>query len=59
MSLSDDLPVSEAAGVFVSVAGFDLLSDGQAELLKAVLCALFAGGLILFSRRKRRKPPAP
>lgn len=57
MALSDNLPVSEALGVFVGVAGFDLLSDGQAEILKATLCALVAGGVIFFSRKRGGKPP--
>ena len=30
MAFADNLPVSESFGVFVGVAGFDWLADGQA-----------------------------
>lgn len=58
MSL-DDLPLSEAAGVFVGVASFDLLAEGRASPLKALLCALAAGCFIFIVRKwndLHRKP---
>jgi len=50
--------VSESFGVFVGVAGFDWLADGQAEPLKAAAAAIAAGAIILATRhwlKKRRK----
>jgi hypothetical protein len=54
MSLGDHLPVSESLGVFVGVAGFDWLADGQAEPLKAVLAAVAAGVVIMAARQWRK-----
>lgn len=50
MSIGQHLPVSETLGVFVGVAGFDWLTEGQAEPLKA-LGAAFAAGLLLAAAR--------
>ena len=58
MAFADNLPISESVGVFVGVAGFDWLADGQAEPLKAALAAIGAGAIILATRRwlrNRRK----
>lgn len=58
MAFADNLPVSESFGVFVGVAGFDWLTDGQAEPLKAAVAAVAAGVIILAARRwqkNRRK----
>ena len=58
MAFADNLPVSESFGVFVGVAGFDWLADGQAEPLKAAAAALAVGAIILVTRhwlRNRRK----
>jgi hypothetical protein len=58
MAFADNLPISESLGVFVGVAGFDWLADGQAEPLKAVVAAVAAGAVILATRhwlRHRRK----
>lgn len=59
MGFTEHLPISESVGVFVGVAGFDWLAEGQAEPLKAALTALAAGGIIAIARlllkhRKRR-----
>ena len=64
MSL-DDFPVSEAAGVFVGVAGFDWLAEGRASPLKALLCALAVACFIFLVRtwidlrRKRQTDRQP
>ncbi|MCE1238366.1 MAG: hypothetical protein LWW83_00365 [Azonexaceae bacterium] len=57
MSLPDDLPLSETLGIFVGIAGFDWLDDGNAELLTAVIGAIVAGTIIFLARRisRRRK----
>lgn len=58
MAFADNLPISESLGVFVGVAGFDWLSEGQAEPLKAAVAAIAAGAIILASRhwlKNRRK----
>lgn len=55
MAFADNLPVSESLGVFVGVAGFDWLADGQAEPLKAILIAIAAGVVIMAARHWRRK----
>jgi len=58
MAFADNLPISESVGVFVGVAGFDWLADGQAEPMKAALAAIAAGAIILAARRwlrNRRK----
>lgn len=58
MAFADNLPISESLGVFVGVAGFDWLAEGQAEPLKAALAALAAGAIIAVARcwlKKRDK----
>ena len=57
MAFADNLPVNEALGVFVGVAGMDWLADGQAEPLKALLAAVVSGAAIVALRqwRKRRR----
>lgn len=58
MAFADNLPVSESLGVFVGVAGFDWLTEGQAEPLKAAVAAIAVGAVILATRRwlrNRRK----
>lgn len=50
MSFGQNLPVSEALGVFVGVAGFDWLTEGQAEPLKALAAAGIAGVILLAAR---------
>ncbi|MNL89319.1 hypothetical protein [Dechloromonas hortensis] len=57
MAFADNLPINESLGVFVGVAGFDWLADGQAEPLKAIAAAVAAGVVIAASRhwlKKRR-----
>lgn len=54
MSFGDHLPISESLGVFVGVAGFDWLADGQAEPVKAIVAA-FAAGAVLMAARQWRK----
>jgi hypothetical protein len=56
MAFADNLPISESLGVFVGVTGFDWLTEGQAEPLKAVIAAIAAGAIIAVSRQilKRR-----
>lgn len=59
MSFSDNLPISESLGVFVGITGFDWLSEGQAEPLKAAIAAVAAGAIIAVARqwlKKRRRP---
>ena len=58
MAFADNLPISESLGVFVGVAGFDWLAEGQAEPLKAAVVAVAAGAVILVARhwlKRRRK----
>ncbi|MBP5986662.1 MAG: hypothetical protein KA538_05705 [Azonexus sp.] len=50
MAFADNLPISESLGVFVGVTGFDWLTEGQAEPLKAVLAAVAAGAIIAIAR---------
>lgn len=54
MAFADNLPISECLGVFVGVSGFDWLTDGRAEPLKAVVIALSAGALLMIIRLWRR-----
>ena len=55
MAFADNLPINESLGVFVGVAGMDWLVDGQAELLRAMLAAIIAGGVIFLVRHWRGK----
>jgi hypothetical protein len=55
MAFADNLPINESLGVFVGVAGMDWLVDGQAELLRAMLAAIIAGGVIFVVRLWRGK----
>ncbi len=58
MAFADNLPISESIGVFVGISGFDLLTEGQAEPLKAAVAAVAAGVIIAIVRQvalKRRK----
>lgn len=57
MSFMDNLPISESLGVFVGIAGYDWLAEGQAEPLKAAIAAVAAGGIIAIARAllKHRK----
>ena len=50
MAVVDELPISETLGVFVGVAGFDWLADGNAEPLKAVTVAIAAGGILFIAK---------
>lgn len=50
MTHGHNLPLSETLGVFVGVAGFDWLTEGQAEPLKALAFAVAAGALLLVGR---------
>ncbi len=56
MAFADNLPISESLGVFIGVAGFDWLAEGQAEPLKAIAAAVAAGAVIVATRHwlKRR-----
>ena len=42
---------SQRLGMFVGVAGFDWLTDGQAEPVNAALAAIAAGAVIVVARR--------
>jgi hypothetical protein len=58
MAFADNLPISESLGVFIGITGFDWLSEGQAEPLKAGITAVAAGLVIAIARlwlRKRQK----
>lgn len=55
MAFADNLPVSESLGVFVGVSGFDWLTEGQAEPLKAALAAIAAGAIIAIVRQLLKK----
>jgi hypothetical protein len=50
MALSDNLPVSEALGVFVGITGFDWLAEGRADPVKAAIAAVAAGAIIGMAR---------
>jgi hypothetical protein len=59
MAFVDNLPVSESLGVFVGIAGYDWLAEGQDEPLKAAIAAVAAGGIIAIARallKHRNKP---
>ncbi len=43
MAFADRLPLSEMLATFVGVAGFDWLTEGHAEPLKALIAALMVG----------------
>lgn len=55
MAFADNLPISESLGVFVGVAGFDWLAEGQAEPLKAAVAAIAAGAIIAVARHLLKK----
>jgi len=58
MAFADNLPISESLGVFIGITGFDWLSEGQAEPLKAAVAAVAAGAVIAIARhwlKTRRK----
>jgi hypothetical protein len=55
MAFADNLPISESIGVFIGITGFDWLSEGQAEPLKAAIAAVAAGALIAVARLWIRK----
>lgn len=46
MALMDKLPISESIGVFVGITGFDWLTEGRAEPLKAIAVSIVVGVLI-------------
>jgi len=50
MSIGQHLPVSETLGVFVGVTGFDWLTEGQAEPVKALVASIIAGALLAAAR---------
>lgn len=50
MSIGHYLPVSETLGVFVGVTGFDWLTEGQAEPLKALIASVIAGVILVTAR---------
>ncbi|QRM19072.1 hypothetical protein GBK02_06525 [Dechloromonas sp. TW-R-39-2] len=58
MAFADNLPINESLGVFIGVAGFDWLAEGQAEPLKAIAAAVATGAVIVATRhwlKKRRR----
>jgi hypothetical protein len=55
MAFADNLPISESLGVFVGVTGFDWLTEGQAEPLKAAIAAIAAGAIIAVARQVLNK----
>ena len=50
MAFADNLPISESLGVFIGITGFDWLSEGQAEPVKAAAAAVAAGAAIALAR---------
>lgn len=50
MSIGQHLPISETLGVFVGVTGFDWLTEGQAEPVKAIVASIIAGALLAVAR---------
>lgn len=57
MALMDKLPLSESLGVFIGITGFDWLTEGRAEPLKAVAVSIAVGLLIELGRHwmKRKR----
>ncbi len=55
MAFADNLPISESLGVFIGITGFDWLSEGQAEPLKAAVAAVAAGAIIAIARQLLKK----
>ncbi len=57
MALMDKLPLSESLGVFIGITGFDWLTEGRAEPLKAVAVSIVVGLLIELGRHwmKRKR----
>lgn len=55
MAFADNLPISESLGVFIGVTGFDWLTEGQAEPLKAVIASIAAGAIIAIARQILKK----
>ena len=55
MAFADNLPISESRGVFIGITGFDWLSEGQAEPLKAAVTAVAAGAAIVIARQWLKK----
>lgn len=55
MAFADNLPISESLGVFIGITGFDWLSEGQAEPLKAAVTAVAAGAVIAVARQWLKK----
>ncbi len=50
MSIWERLPLSESFGVFVGVSGFDWLTEGHADPIKALITAGCAGGILVIAR---------
>lgn len=52
-------PITEGIGIFVGILAWDLLVDGQVELLKAVLislpCTLVWFGMRLWNNKENNK----
>ncbi len=55
MAFADNLPINESLGVFIGVAGFDWLAEGQAEPLKAIAAAVATGAVIGATRHWLKK----
>ncbi len=55
MAFADNLPINESIGVFIGVAGFDWLAEGQAEPLKALAAGITAGVIIFAARHWLKK----
>lgn len=53
MAVADHLPISETLGTFVGVAGFDWLTEGNAEPVKALIAALMVGIAVASIRHLR------
>jgi hypothetical protein len=51
--LLKDFPISETIGIFVGIAGYDWLAEGHADPMKALLCALSGGLIVLLYRHIR------
>lgn len=55
MAFADNLPISEALGVFVGITGFDWLTEGQAAPLDAAIASVAAGAVIAVARLALKK----
>lgn len=53
--IAGHIPVAESMGVLLGILGFDLISEGRADLPKALLATLIFAGVILAWRCWRQR----